>query len=281
MARVAAIERGRGPIDVAGTLAWLGQRTVEGIDAYDGVTYARTVALGRGAGRIALRPAGRTGVEVEAWSPTALAAARPRIRHLLGLDDDPRPWLDAFAGDRVLGPLAAAAPGLRMPGAWDAWEMCARAVLGQLVSVQAARTLTRRLAERHGRRLPDGGLVFPDAATVAAGDLDGLGLPTARRDALRAIATLVADGGVDLAPGADPEAAQAALVALKGIGPWTAMYVRMRALRDLDAFPAADLGVLIALADRQGRRPTEAAARRRAEPWRPYRGVATMLLWSS
>ena len=281
MARVTAVERGRGPIDVASTLAWLGQRTIEGIDAYDGVVYSRTVSLGRGAGRIALRPAGRTGVEVEAWSASALAAARPRVRHLLGLDDDPRPWLDAFAGDPVLGPLAAASPGLRMPGAWEAWEMCARAVLGQLVSVQAARTLTRRLAERHGRRLPDGGIVFPDAATVAAGDLDGLGLPDARRDALRSIAALVASGGVDLAPGADPEAAQATLVALKGIGPWTAMYVRMRALRDLDAFPAADLGVLVALADRHGRRPTEAAARRRAEPWRPYRGVATMLLWSS
>ena len=280
MARVAAVEHGRDPIDVAGTLAWLGERTVEGIDAYDGVTYSRTAAIGRGAGRIELRPAGRSGVEVTAWSDAALAAARPRIRHLLGLDDDPAPWLAVFADDPALGPRAAAAPGLRMPGAWDPWEMCARAVLGQLVSVKAARTLTRRLAERHGRRLPDGGIVFPDAATVAAGDLDGLGLPAARRDALRAIASLVAGGGVDLAPGADPQAAHDALVALKGIGPWTAMYVRMRALRDLDAFPAADLGVLVALADATGRRPTAAEARRRAEPWRPYRGVATMLLWS-
>ena len=280
MARVAAVERGRAPIDVAGTLAWLGDRTVAGLDAYEDGTYARTAALGRGAGWIRLRPSGASGVEVEAWSESALALARPRVRHLLGLDDDPRPWLAAFAGDPVLGPRAAAAPGLRMPGSWDPWEMCARAVLGQLVSVQAARTLTRRLAERHGRPLRGGGIVFPDAATVAAGDLDGLGLPNARRDALRAIATLVAAGGVDLSPGADPDAAHAALVALKGIGPWTAMYVRMRAIRDLDAFPAADLGVLVALADANGRRPTEAEARRRAEPWRPYRGVATMHLWS-
>ena len=95
----------------------------------------------------------------------------------------------------------------------------------------------------------------------------------------RALAELVARDGVDLAPGADPEAAQDALVALKGIGPWTAMYVRMRAIRDLDAFPAADLGVLVALADAQGRRPTAAEARRRGEAWRPYRGVATMHLW--
>ena len=280
MARVAAVERGRAPIDVAGTLAWLGDRTVAGLDAYEDGRYARTTALGRGAGWIRLRPSGASGVEVEAWSESALALARPRVRHLLGLDDDPRPWLAAFAGDPVLGPRAAAAPGLRMPGSWDPWEMCARAVLGQLVSVQAARTLTRRLAERHGRPLRGGGIVFPDAATVAAGDLDGLGLPNARRDALRAIATLVASGGVDLSPGADPDAAHAALVALKGIGPWTAMYVRMRAIRDLDAFPAADLGVLVALADANGRRPTEAEARRRAEPWRPYRGVATMHLWS-
>lgn len=280
MARVAAVERGRSPIDVAGTLAWLGDRTIVGLDEWDGGVYRRTAALGRGAGWIELRPAGRAGVEVAAWSETALAAARPRIRRLLGLDDDPRPWLAAFADDPVLGPRVAARPGLRMPGAWDAWEMCARAVLGQLVSVAAARTLTRRLAERHGRPLRGGGIVFPDAATVATGDLDGLGLPAARRDALRAIAALVAAGGVDLSPGADPEAAQAALVALRGIGPWTAMYVRMRALRDLDAFPAADLGVLVALASPDGRRPTEAEARRRGEAWRPYRGVATMHLWS-
>jgi AraC family transcriptional regulator of adaptative response / DNA-3-methyladenine glycosylase II len=279
VAGVAAVERGRSPIDVPDVLAWLGQRTIQGIDAWDGTTYSRTATLGRGAGRIALRATGRTGVEVTAWNERALAEARPRVRHLLGLDDDPRPWLAAFADDPVLAPRAAAAPGLRMPGAWDAWEMCARAVLGQLVSVAAARTLALRLAERHGRRLPDGSIVFPTAEAVATGDLDGLGLPQARRDALRAIAELVASGGVDLSPGADPEAAQAALVALKGIGPWTAMYVRMRALRDLDAFPAADLGVLVALADAAGRRPTEAEARRRSEAWRPYRGVATMLLW--
>ena len=275
MARVVAVERGRSPIDIPGTLAWLGQRTVVGIDDWDGTTYTRTAALGRGTGRITLRATGKAGVEVTAWNEHALAAARPRIRHLLGLDDDPRPWLSAFADDPVLGPRVAEHPGLRMPGSWDAWEMCARAVLGQLVSVAAARTLTMRLAERHGRRLADGGIVFPTAAAVAAGDLDGLGLPNARRDALRALAELVASGGVDLSP----EAAQAALVALKGIGPWTAMYVRMRAIRDLDAFPAADLGVLIALADAHGKRPTEAEARRRGEVWRPYRGVATMHLW--
>ena len=279
MARVAIVERGRAPIDIQHTLAWLGQRTIVGIDEFDGTTYTRTAALGRSLGRIELRPRGTTGVELTAWNATALAAARPRVRHLLGLDDDPRPWLNAFADDPVLGPRSAARPGLRMPGAWDAWEMCARAVLGQLVTVAAARTLTARLAERHGRRLPDGGIVFPDAATVAGGDLDGLGLPNARRDALRAIAELVDSGSVDLSPSADPEAAQSALVALKGIGPWTAMYVRMRAIRDLDAYPASDLGVLIALADASGRRPTEAESRRRSEPWRPYRGVATMHLW--
>jgi len=279
VARVAATERGRAPIDIPATLAWLGQRTVVGIDEWDGTTYTRTAALGRSTGRISLRATGQAGVEVTAWNERALAETRPRIRHLLGLDDDPRPWLAAFADDPILGPRVAEQPGLRMPGSWDPWEMCARAVLGQLVSVAAARTLTMRLAERHGLRLADGGIVFPTAATVAAGDLDGLGLPNARRDALRAIAELVASDGVDLSPTADPEAAQAALVALKGIGPWTAMYVRMRAIRDLDAFPAADLGVLIALADTTGKRPTEAEARRRGEAWRPYRGVATMHLW--
>lgn len=280
MARVSTVERGRGPIDVAGTLAWLGDRTVRNIDTWDGATYTRTARLGRTVGRISLSANGKTGVEIGAWNATALKQAAPRVRHLLGLDDDPRPWLELLGKDPVLGPRVTSQPGLRMPGSWDAWEMCARAVLGQLVSVAAARTLTARLAERHGEHLPAGGLVFPDAATVAAGDLDGLGLPNARRDALRSIAELVATGGVDLSPGADPEAAQAALVALKGIGPWTAMYIRMRAIRDLDAFPATDLGVLVALADADGRRPTERESRLRGEAWAPYRGVATMHLWS-
>ena len=274
-------EHGRGPIDVHATLAWLGQRTVRGLDAWDGSTYTRTTRLAGEIGSVTLVATGSDSVEITAWSAPALQEAVPLVRFLLGLDDDPQPWLELLSEDPLLAPRVVASPGLRMPGSWDPWEMCARAVLGQLVSVAAARTLVARLAERHGTTLPDGRVAFPPAATVAAGDLDGLGLPAARRDALRLLAETVATGAIDLTPGANPEAAHAGLIALRGIGPWTAMYIRMRALRDADAFPAGDLGVKVALAASDGRRPTEREARQRAAAWSPYRGVATMYLWSA
>jgi AraC family transcriptional regulator of adaptative response / DNA-3-methyladenine glycosylase II len=183
-----------------------------------------------------------------------------------------------LGADPVLAPLVAARPGLRVPGAAAAHEIVARAVLNQQVSVAGAITLAGRLTARYGRPLehPDGALThaFPTAAVLAEADDADLAMPARRRDTLRSAMRLIAVGDLDLSPGADRTAARRALVALPGIGPWTAEYVAMRALADPDAWPGTDLGINHALA-RLGADPSA------AERWRPWRSYATFHLWSS
>ena len=173
---------------------------------------------------------------------------------------------------------------MRVPGAWDPFELGVRALLGQQVSVAAARTLAGRLALACGEPLarPEGALthLFPTPAAVAAAPLERLGLPGARAAALRAFARAVAGGSLDLAAFSDLDDAVAKLTALPGIGEWTAQYVAMRALREPDAFPAGDLGVRRALAGPDGTLPRERDVLARAERWRPWRAYATLALWS-
>jgi AraC family transcriptional regulator of adaptative response / DNA-3-methyladenine glycosylase II len=172
---------------------------------------------------------------------------------------------------------------VRVPGAFDAFEAGVRAMLGQQVSVAAARTLAGRLAQVAGAPLatPDGGLthVFPTPAAVAAAPLEKLGLTRARAAALRGFAAVVADGSLDLGAFRGLDDAVERLRALPGIGDWTAQYLAMRALGEPDAFPAGDLGVRQALA-RAGRLPSEREVRARAERWRPWRSYAVLALWT-
>ena len=162
---------------------------------------------------------------------------------MFDLAADPARIAAAFSRTTLLAPLVKARPGLRIPGAWDPFECAVRAVLGQQVSVAAARTLAARLVARAGERIADGvdGLthLFPSPAALAAADLDGLGLTGARIAALRALARAVADGELDFS--ASVEEVMAALMSLPGFGAWTAQYVALRALGEPDAFPAADL----------------------------------------
>jgi AraC family transcriptional regulator of adaptative response / DNA-3-methyladenine glycosylase II len=204
-----------------------------------------------------------------------------RCRHLLDLDADPLPIMDVLAAGGPLAPLAAARPGLRVPGAYDGFELAVRAVLGQQVSLAAARTFAARLADRFGERLDlpagaDGSepaLLFPTAGRLADADLSGLGLTTARQVTLRALAAAVAGGKVALDRGADPEETAARLAGLPGIGPWTVAYILMRAVGDPDAFPASDLGLRRAL-QRLGAAPAL------ADRWRPWRAYAAVHLWA-
>jgi AraC family transcriptional regulator of adaptative response / DNA-3-methyladenine glycosylase II len=170
-----------------------------------------------------------------------------------------------------------------VPGAWDAFELGVRALLGQQVSVAAARTFAGRLALACGEPLlwPDGALthVFPSAAAVAGAPLERLGLTRARAAALRGFASAVANGTLDLGSFTGLDDAVAKLTALPGIGEWTAQYVAMRALREPDAFPAGDLGVRRALAGLNGELPNEREVLARAEAWRPWRAYATLALW--
>src|SRR5213078_2986929 len=176
-------------------------------------------------------------------------------------------------------PLVARRPGLRVPGAWDAFELAVRAVLGQQVTVRGATTLTGRLVRTFGTPLdpPEDGLthLFPRPAVLAP-----LGLPRARAATIRALAGGVARGELVLDASRGLEDAVARLAAVPGIGAWTAHYIAMRALGEPDAFPAADLGLRRALGNGAGPLAPARVAER-AEAWRPWRAFAAMLLWTA
>ena len=241
-------------------------------------TYRRTLRLPGGPGIVALRAVGDgVAAELRLTDPGDAPAALAACRQLLDLDAEPERVDAHLAGDPLLAPLVARRPGLRRPGHPDPTELVTRAILGQQVSVAGARTLATRLVAAHGTPLPqpDGALthLFPDAARLAALPPETHAMPRARGAALAATASAIADGTLDLRRGADPDAARAGLLALPGIGPWTAGYVAMRALGDPDAWLPTDLGVRRGLA-RIG------ADAGRAERWRPWRSYALMHLWA-
>jgi AraC family transcriptional regulator of adaptative response / DNA-3-methyladenine glycosylase II len=228
-----------------------------------------------------------------------VSAAVQRCRRLLDLDADPLAISGYLASDPVIGPLALTCPGRRSVGAVDGDEIALRAVLGQQVSVAAARRLAGRLAALHGTAVPSheaeaeagsapvsGALthLFPDGATIAGLDPETLPMPRSRARALVGLADALASGAVCLDPGADREEAAARLLALPGIGPWTVGYIRMRALSDPDAFPPGDAGVLRALrqlgyrADPKSDSGSDAGV---AQGWRPWRSYAVHQLWAT
>ncbi len=247
--------------------------------------YRRSVRLPHGDGVLELRPAnGHLSARFWLESPSDLAAAMQRCRALLDLDSDPAAVGDALGGDAVLGALVRACPGRRVVGHVDSEELAVRAVLGQQVSLAGAATLAGRLVRAHGRPLanPVGTLThtFPSPGALAGADPTRMAMPRTRVRALRALAAALAGGELVLDQGADREQARARLLAIPGIGPWTTEYVAMRALRDPDAFPVADLGVRHAL-ERLGRDGTGASAERVANAWRPYRAYAVQHLWAT
>jgi len=270
-------------------LRFLGARAVPGIESYDGGVYRRTLRLPRGAGTVALSAGeGRVRCVLRLEDPRDLGAAVGRCRRLLDLDADPVAIAEAFASDATLAPLVARRPGLRVPGSVDGPELAMRAVLGQQVSVVGARTLAGRLVGYLGEKLPeklagaDGQPthLFPGPAVVAGLEPGESGLPATRHGALVGLARALERAEIVLDPGADREEEARRLLALKGIGPWTASYVAMRALGDPDTFPATDLGVRKALA-RLGHGGDRRGAEALAEGWRPWRSYAAQHLWAS
>jgi AraC family transcriptional regulator of adaptative response / DNA-3-methyladenine glycosylase II len=190
--------------------------------------------------------------------------------------------------DPVLAPLVAARPGLRVPGAWDGFELAVRAIFGQQITVPAATKLLGKLVQAHGVPLPATakeaeGLshLFPSPARVAGADIAALGMPNARAAAVTSLARAIADDPVIFSRGASLEEAIAKLRSLPGIGEWTAQYIAMRELREPDAFPAADIGLMRAMATADGRRPSPAELLMRAERWRPWRAYAASHLWAA
>jgi len=274
----------RAPLDADGLLAFLALRSVPTVEeALDGA-YRRSLRLPNGGGVVELRPLDGH-VQARYWLEDLrdLAAAMQRSRSLLDLDSDPQAVIQALGSDPLMGPLLHAAPGRRVPGHVDGHELAVRAVLGQQVSLPGAATLAARLVGEYGEALrrPVGAVthVFPSAAALAGADPERLAMPGSRRRALHGLAAALAGGALTLDGGSDREEARARLLALPGIGAWTADYIAMRALRDPDAFPASDLGVRHAL-EQLGHDGRPAAAERLAERWRPYRAYAVQHLWA-
>jgi AraC family transcriptional regulator of adaptative response / DNA-3-methyladenine glycosylase II len=276
----------RPPFDGRAVLSYLALRELPGVEEVGAGAYRRSVELGGERGVIGVRlDPERRGVLLELPARLVPEAARiaGRVRRLFDLDADPAPILAQLRRDPALAARLRRRPGLRVPGAWSGFELAVRAVLGQQVTVAGACTLAGRLAAAHGRKLeaPEGRIVhaFPDAEALADADLAGVGLPRARAEALRGLARAVASGALDLAGGQPPEAVRKALLALPGVGPWTAEYVALRALGEPDAFPASDLGLRRALT--AGGPPlTARALEQRSKDWQPWRAYAAVLLWS-
>lgn len=252
-------------------LRFLAARAIPGLEEVVGDVYRRSLQLG-------VVEIGADGIHVpgECDCPEALA----RCRRLLDLDADTAA-IDAHLGrDPLLAPLVRQRPGLRVPRATDGFELAVRTIVGQQVTLAAARRIGARLVALYGVPLeePSGAVthLFPTAAALAEADSGALGVPRGRAAAIRALAR----AGLDLSPGADRAAATRALLELPGVGPWTASYVAMRALGDDDAFPPGDAGVRRAL-ERLGHDGRPAAAERLAERWRPWRSYALMHLWRS
>jgi AraC family transcriptional regulator of adaptative response / DNA-3-methyladenine glycosylase II len=270
----------RPPFDWPSMLAFLAARATRGVEAVVAGRYLRTLAIDGHRGWIAVGGGAADGALAVELS-TSLAGAAPavlgRARHAFDLDADPK----AIAA--ALGRLAVDRPGLRVPHAFDGFEVTVRAILGQQVSVRGASTLAGRFAGAFGEPIetpfPELSRLPPTARAVAEaeiGDVARIGMPGARAAAIVGLARAARNGDVDLSGASPPEDVIAALLRLPGIGDWTAQYVAMRALGWNDAFPASDLGVRKALAMVGVRE-----AVRRAEAWRPYRSYAVMHLWHS
>jgi AraC family transcriptional regulator of adaptative response / DNA-3-methyladenine glycosylase II len=283
--RALAFELGfRPPYDWDAMLDFLAKRAIAGVESVTADAYARSVAIAhRGvlyAGRIEVRRARRRpalAIAVSSSLARAVPAVLSRVKHAFDLACDPSVVASA------LPELAAANPGLRVPGTFDGFELAVRAIVGQQVSVRGARTVLGRLAQSLGDPLPDarGDVVqlFPAASPLAATSpamLARLGITGARARAIVTLAAIVATGELVLRPESDVEATIARLREIPGIGAWTAHYIAMRALRWPDAFLEEDLVVRKALGVTQ-----PARARARAEAWRPWRAYAVMHLWRS
>jgi AraC family transcriptional regulator of adaptative response / DNA-3-methyladenine glycosylase II len=281
----------RAPYDWAQVSEFLAARAIPGLERVDAGGYARTVVVDDAQATVCVRPlAAEDALElsVRGAVPAALFQISTAARRVFDLGADPALISRALKADELLAPLVRRRPGLRIPGVWHPFECAVRAIIGQAISVSAARTICARLVTQLGVPLakPESGLthVFPSATAMATADLGSLGLTTARAEALKALARAVAGGSIDFS--SSVEEVSAAMTALPGIGDWTAQYVALRALGDPDALPADDLvlkrragppGSSTANRSRSGLTARELVGR--AEAWQPWRSYAVMHLW--
>ncbi|MDB5452070.1 MAG: transcriptional regulator, AraC family [Caulobacteraceae bacterium] len=280
----------RAPYDWDAMIGFLAARAIPGVEVVTPKRYARTLAVDGARGVVIVTPGAGDFLVAEIRFPKvqALPAVIARIRRVFDLTADPALIGDHLSQDPALAPLVAARPGLRAPGAWDGFELAVRAILGQQITVVAARNLAAKLVAAYGEPIDDPaaaalGLtrVFPQPANLVGQDIAALGMPRSRGAALEALARTVAADPTIFTPRADLESAIAALSALPGVGEWTAQYIALRELREPDAFPSADIGLMRALTDDAGRRPTPAELLARSQAWRPWRAYAAQHLWAA
>jgi AraC family transcriptional regulator of adaptative response / DNA-3-methyladenine glycosylase II len=285
----------RPPYDWEAVLGYLAARAIPGVESVRDGAYRRSVRVGEAAGWVQVRSIeGREQLELEVAPHLAphLMSLLARVRTQFDLDANPE-VIEAHLGqDAMLAQHIAAAPGLRVPGCFDTFELAVRAVLGQQVSVAGATTIAGRLVARFGDAaatpFEQVTHLFPRPATLAAATVDDvapLGMPGKRAQTIIGLARFASEGGLDVKPGVNLAQAIAQLRSVPGIGEWTAQYIAMRALRFPDAFPAGDLGLQKAAALSEPRddvaRLTEKQLLARAAGWSPWRGYAALLLWNS
>ncbi len=266
----------RAPMELSRTLDYLSRRAIAGIESYDGTVYRRTLRLPHGAGLVALSPGpDHVDARLRLADHRDLAAAVARLRRLLDLDADPLAVDEVLAGQPGLAGSVSSRPGLRSPGAVDGFEMAVRAIVGQQISVAGARTVLGRMVAEHGTIAFAGQpewRLFPTPEALAAVDPASLSMPAARARTIVTVAAAMADGTLVLSAGSAREDTRQALLALRGVGPWTADYLQMRAIGDPDVYLGSDLGIRHAVA---GVAPFDPAL---AAPWRSY---LTHHLWAS
>ena len=267
------------PYDWAAIAQFLAARATPGVERVDEAGYHRTIAVRGFTGSISVAPmAGTDALTVDVWIPdrALVPGIVEGVARMFDVDTDPTLVTHALAQDRMLKRACAAHAGIRLPGAWDPFELAVRAILGQQISVRAATTIAGRVAERWGEPIEDAasGLdrLFPSAARLADAPLEQVGIIPGRARTIRQLAQYVAAGTLAF----DSPAALQSLRDIAGIGDWTAQYIAMRALKNVDAFPSGDL-VLRRMAGNRSARALDA----QSERWRPWRAYAVMLLWQS
>lgn len=276
------------PFDWEALLSFYRHRAIAGVELATEDRYTRTVRLGEGSGILRVRHAAKAG-EVVATLESTDAVDHRELAGRLSRSFDLGANLSAIAAhlakDSFLAVLVARRPALRIPSHWDPFETALRAVLGQQVSLTAARRLQARLVERAGSALgqPSSKLphrLFPSPQQVLEADFSAMGMPGARVRTLLAVAEAFLSNPRLFERGAAVEETIERLCAIKGIGPWTAQYIAIRACREPDGFPASDAGLLRGAAAADGTRPTPAQLGTRAEAWRPYRAYAAQHIWA-
>ena len=272
----------RQPFDAAGLLTFLGDRAIAGVEHVDDRVYVRVLRLPHGLGAVRLTPRDdRVDAELELADLRDTAVAVERCRRLLDLDADPIAIGEVLGADPLLGPLVHDVPGMRLPGQVDGFEVAVRAIVGQQVSVAGARTILGRFAATYGTPVTfdlaaEHGLTraFATAESMSGADDTALSMPRSRAQALIGVARSVASGELDLDPGADRDRTHAQLLEHRGIGPWTADYIVMRAFGHPDVMLETDL-IIRRMLDRHG---VDAG---RTTTWQPWRSYAALHLWRS